>query len=46
MAAYLESKTKNIQKIAVRTKRYECLEISSDACTFSTNAEVELLPSH
>jgi hypothetical protein len=29
MAAYLESRTENIQKIAVRTKRYECLEISS-----------------
>lgn len=38
---------KIFKKIAVRTKRYECLEISSGRLyLFNPNAEVELLPSH
>ncbi|MDG2432010.1 SprT-like domain-containing protein [Flavobacterium sp.] len=38
---------KVFKKIAVRTKRYECLEISSGRLyLFNPNAEVELLPSH
>jgi hypothetical protein len=44
MAVYLNQERK-IFKIAVRTKRYECLEISSGRLYLSTN-EVELLPSH
>lgn len=38
---------KVFKKIAVRTKRYECLEISTGRLyLFNPNAEVELLPSH
>jgi hypothetical protein len=37
---------KIFKKIAIRTKRYECLEISSGRLyLFNPNAEVELLPS-
>lgn len=38
---------KVFKKIAVRTKRYECLEMSSGRLyLFNPNAEVELLPQH
>ncbi|MBP4139303.1 SprT-like domain-containing protein [Flavobacterium geliluteum] len=38
---------KIFKKIAVRTKRFECLEISSGKTyLFNPNAEVELLPNH
>ncbi len=38
---------KIFKKIAVRTKRFECLEISSGRLyLFNPNAEVELLPQH
>jgi len=39
------SNGKIFKKIAIRTKRYECLEISSGRLyLFNPNAEVELLP--
>jgi hypothetical protein len=34
---------KIFKKMAVRVKRFECLEVSSGKCIF-LNAEVELLP--
>ncbi|MDR7209115.1 SprT-like domain-containing protein [Flavobacterium piscis] len=38
---------KIFKKLAVRTKRFECIEISSGKTyLFNPNAEVELLPSH
>jgi hypothetical protein len=35
---------KIFKKMAVRVKRFECLEVSSEKCIFNPNAEVELLP--
>jgi hypothetical protein len=39
------SNGKIFKKIAIRTKRYECMEVSSGRLyLFNPNAEVELLP--
>jgi hypothetical protein len=32
------------KKMAVRVKRFECLEWAREKCLFNPNAEVELLP--